>query len=371
MDQLSKLKLRPSVAIVAKSEYTEFFLSNIRKSIVLKMNVSISDLLFELDGSKTTSEWVAQKGFNTNEKNDLGKLLSFLNMHAILIDNDINYDEDYDIFPRVFTLLEDFFTSKSQVQQAFNRIKLAKVMIIGLGSVGSWVTQSLLMSGVKHFVLVDPDKVDLSNIHRQVGFTEEDIGKTKVSVMSNRLKEMNPNAIIECHEKWLDDDFFENTVVSDVDLIINCADYPTVDKTTMLIGEYCMKNKINHIIGGGYNLHQSLIGQVVIPNETACVECFRIHLDEINEIDTSNIHKLNNPARKVGSFPPLSSLSASITANEAFKILAGLNNMVMNNSRTEFMMRELNFSNLLMNRRSDCKWCGNEGKYYQLSRNQD
>ncbi|WP_123944584.1 HesA/MoeB/ThiF family protein [Chryseobacterium sp. G0186] len=359
------------MAIVAKSEYIEFFLSNIRKSIVLKMDASISDLLLELDGSKTVSGWMAQKGFSSDEKDSLFELLSFLNTNSILIDNDIIYGEDYNTFPRIFNLLEDYFITKSQVQQAFNKIKQAKVMIVGLGSVGNWVTQSLLMSGVNHFVLVDPDKVDLSNIHRQVGFKEADTGKTKVSVMSNRLQEMRPEAEVICYEKWLDDDFFDNTNISDVDLIINCADYPTVDKTSMLIGEYCMKNKINHIIGGGYNLHQSLIGQVVKPGETACVECFRVHLDEINEIDTSNIYKLNNSTRKVGSFPPLSSLSASITANEAFKILTGLNNVVMDNSRTEFMMRELNFSNLLMNRRSDCNWCGHEGKYYQLYRNQD
>lgn len=369
MDQLSKPKLRPSVAIVAKIEYTEFFLSNIRKSIVLKMDASISDLLFELDGSITLAEWMMQKELSSSEKESLFKLLSFLNMNSILINNDIDYCDDYNVFPRVFTLLEDYFLTKSQVQHAFNKIKHSKVMIVGLGSVGNWVAQSLLMSGVNNFVVVDPDKVDLSNIHRQVGLREVDAEKSKVLVMSKRLQEMQPNVKIEGYENWLDDDFFLNIDVSDVDLIINCADYPTVDKTSMLIGEYCMKNKINHIIGGGYNLHQSLIGQVVIPNETACVECFRVHLDEINEIDTSNIYKLNNSERKIGSFPPLSSLSASITANEAFKILAGLNNVVMDNSRTEFMMRELNFSNLLMNRRSDCKWCGNEGKYYQLSGN--
>ncbi|WP_312176740.1 ThiF family adenylyltransferase [Chryseobacterium sp.] len=370
MDQFSKLRLRPSVAIVAKNEYTEFFLSNIRKSIVIKMDASISDFLFELDGSKTVSEWLNQKEINSEEKDVFFELLSFLNANSVLIDNDITYDnEDYQTYPRVFTLLEDYISKKSQVQSSFDKIKQSKVMIVGLGSVGNWVSLSLAMSGVKQFILVDPDKVDLSNIHRQAGFAEADNGMTKVSVMSNRLKNMLPEVEVECFENWLDDDFFEKTNISDVDLIINCADYPTVDKTSMLIGEYCMKNKISHIIGGGYNLHQSLIGQVVIPGETACVECFRVHLDEINEIDTSNIYRLNSSARKVGSFPPLSSLSAAITANEAFKLLAGLKNIVMHNSRTEFMMRELNFSNLLMNRRPDCNWCGYEGKYYQLSGN--
>lgn len=371
MDQNSKLKLRPSVAIVAKDEFTEFFLSNIRKSIILKVDISVSDLLFELDGSLSLSEWFLQKEFNPGEKENFLKLLTFLNSNSIIIDVDIPYSKDYEIYPRVFTLLEDYLSSQSLVINAFNKIKQSKVMIVGLGSVGNWVAQSLLMSGLHKFILVDPDKVELSNLHRQAGFKESDEGTSKVSALGMRLKEMRPETEIESFKDWLNDDFFSKTIISDVDLIINCADFPTVDKTSRIIGEYAMKNNIKHIIGGGYNLHQSLIGQVVLPGESACVECFRLNLDTINEIDVSNISKLNNPTKKVGSYPPLSSLSASITANEAFKVLAGLNNIVMSNFRTEFMMRELNFSNLLMDRRSDCNWCGYEGKYYQLPRYKD
>jgi len=371
VDKYSKLKLRPSVAIVAKSEYTEFFLSNIRKSIILKIDPSVSDYLFELDGSQTLSKWLAKKELTSKEEQSFFELLSFLNSNSILIDMDVLYDESYKTYPRIFTLLEDYLESQSQVLKAFNKIRKSKVMIVGLGSVGNWVVQSLAMSGVNKFVLVDPDKVDISNLHRQVGFKESDEGSSKVSVMTTRLKEIRPEIKIESFEDWLDDDFLKKGNISDIDLIINCADFPTVDETSKIVGEYAMENKINHIIGGGYNLHQSLIGQVVIPDKTACVECFRLNLDEINEIDTSNIYKLNNVTRKVGSFPPLSALSASITANEAFKSLAGLKNIIMSNSRTEFMMREQNFSNLLMNRRSDCNWCGYEGKYYQLSRDKD
>ncbi len=142
--------------------------------------------------------------------------------------------------------------------------------------------------------------------------------------------------------------------------------YPSVDTTSNIIGEYALKNNIPHIIGGGYNLHLTLIGQVIIPHETACVNCFRKNLEEINKIDDKNIKKLNMPNRKIGSFPPLSALSASITSNEAFKILAKINSLNMINKRTEFLLENMNFKNLDMTKREDCEWCGKKGKYTKL-----
>ncbi len=258
-----------------------------------------------------------------------------------------------------------------QVEEHFQKLQKSRVLIIGLGSVGTWVAQSLLMSGVHNFLFVDSDRVELSNLHRQCGLTEANIGQLKTETFTKHLKEMDAEVEVESIVDWLDEGFFERNEVGHIDLIINCADKPTVDETSHIVGKYAMPRGIPHIVGGGYNLHQSLIGQVVIPGKTACLECFRLNLDDLNEIDTTNIKKLENKNRRVGSFPPLSALSSSITANEAFKVLAGLDNLTMAGRRTEFLLRELNFANMEMPRRHECKWCGYEGEYYQLQRDKD
>lgn len=360
------LKLRPSVAVVIQKEYTEFFLTDTREAVMVKMQPKVAECLFELDGTTTLNCWFEKKGFSQEKANQLMKLLTYLNSKSILMNIDEIYNEDYHRYPRVFTLLEDFYPSHSTVIQAFNRLTTSVVMIVGLGSVGTWVAQSLLMSGVKHFIFVDADTVDISNLHRQCGFKEKNIGEKKVKSFTNHLLEMDNSVEIQCIEDWLTEDFFDKYSFEKLDLIVNCADQPSVDFTSMVVGEYAMKYSIPHIIGGGYNLHQSLVGQVVIPGQTACLECFKMQLDKLNEIDTSNIRKLENKNRKVGSFAPLSALSSSITANEAFKVLAGIKQLSMANNRTEFNIRELNFSNIEMKRQTDCKWCGHEGKYNKL-----
>lgn len=361
------IKLRPSVAVVAHLNLTEFFLTNIRKSVNLEMNKDVSKLLFQFNGNISITEWMANNQITKSEEASCLALLNYLVESHILIKVDTLYGNDYDTYPRLFTLLEDYSTSQSQVINKFEKFRNSHVMIIGLGSVGTWIAQCLVMNGIKTLTIVDNDDVELSNLHRQIGFSLDSVGENKIKTFEKHLKEINNSVKIICIKDILNIGFFDRNKIKGIDLIINCADYPSVDETSHIIGEYSMEKGIPHIIGGGYNLHQSLIGQVVIPGKTACMECFKMNLEEKNEIDTSNITKLNRVGRKVGSFPPLSVLSASISANEAFKLLAGIDDaLVMTNTRTEFSLRNLNFSNIQMNRRKDCKWCGEHGKYYHL-----
>lgn len=362
-------KLRPSVAVVEKEKEIEFFLTNTRKSLIIEgEGQEIKNLIFKFDGKLSVEEVLSSLNviLGTEEYIEALELLKFLNEKNILINIDCEYIEEYYKFPRVFGILEDYSLSYSEVNQKFNKLKNSKVMITGMGAVGTWVAHNLVMSGVKNFVLVDNDEVELSNLHRQLGFFEKNIGKSKIESIKNRLLEMNQEIKIEEINDILDNDFFSRNQINNVNLIINCADKPSVDVTSSIIGEYCMGKNIKHIIGGGYNLHLTLIGQVIIPGESACINCFKKSLEEMNDIETSNLKKLTIKNRKVGSFPPLSSLTASITSNEAIKVLAGIDKMVMTNKRSEFLLENMNFKNIKMTRRKDCEWCGEKGKYYKI-----
>lgn len=360
------VKLRPSVAVVVKAPCVEFFRTNIRESLLVRMSPTVAQWLFELDGTFPLREWFRRKQLTAAQQQEFLPLLNRLNREHILLKMDEPYGESYVRFPRVFTLLEEYYTSTAEVNRAFSEVESARVMVIGLGAVGSWVAQSLLMSGVRNFVLVDADRVEQSNLHRQCGYRQADIGQKKIEVFQRHLRRMVPQVEITPIDDWLTPDFFERYSPGVLDLIINCADSPTVDATSAIVAEYAMAQGIPHIIGGGYNLHQSLIGQVVLPGQSACYECFRMGLDQLNEIDTTNITKLEKPTRKVGSFPPLSALSASITANEAFKVLAARAALAMTDRRTEFYLKEMNFGTIPMHRQPNCKWCGTHGRYYQL-----
>ena len=108
-------------------------------------------------------------------------------------------------------------------RDGINKLKNSKVAVFGIGGVGSYVVEGLARAGVGHFILVDNDKVDITNINRQIIATFKTIGKPKVQVAKERVSEINPNSEVEIFEGFLmpeSKDIFDNSV----DYIIDCVD---------------------------------------------------------------------------------------------------------------------------------------------------
>lgn len=80
--------------------------------------------------------------------------------------------------------------------EALEAIKSKKVILFGVGGVGSWCAEALVRSGVMHLTLVDPDDVAPANVNRQLPATTKTIGQLKIDVMKKRLEEINPEAQI-------------------------------------------------------------------------------------------------------------------------------------------------------------------------------
>ena len=79
---------------------------------------------------------------------------------------------------------------------AMSKLAEQKVIIFGVGGVGSWCAESLVRSGIMHITLVDSDRVCITNINRQLMATTKTVGRVKVDVLRERLLEINPNADI-------------------------------------------------------------------------------------------------------------------------------------------------------------------------------
>ena len=80
---------------------------------------------------------------------------------------------------------------------SMTRLNGIRVLLLGVGGVGSWCAEALVRTGVTHLTLVDPDVVGESNVNRQLMATTQNVGQPKVLEMQKRLREINPNAEIE------------------------------------------------------------------------------------------------------------------------------------------------------------------------------
>ena len=112
-------------------------------------------------------------------------------------------------------------------KEAMGRLSDAKVAIFGIGGVGGYVCEALVRSGVGSFVLVDDDKVCLTNLNRQIIATRKTIGQYKTEVMKERILEINPEANVEIHNCFFLPENADGFPFEEYDYIVDAVDTVT------------------------------------------------------------------------------------------------------------------------------------------------
>ena len=122
-----------------------------------------------------------------------------------------------------------------------NKLKNSKVMIFGLGGVGSFTVEALARSGVGELILIDDDTICLTNLNRQIHATYNTISKSKVEVMKERILSINKNCNVITHQMFVTPDNIPEIIPSDIDYIVDAIDTVT---SKLALAEYCYKNNI-------------------------------------------------------------------------------------------------------------------------------
>ena len=111
-------------------------------------------------------------------------------------------------------------------QEGIEKLKDAKVAVFGIGGVGSFVVEGLARAGIGNFILIDDDKICLTNLNRQIIATRKTIGKYKVEVAKERILEINPNANVEIYQEFFMPESKE-LLDKDVSYIVDAVDTVT------------------------------------------------------------------------------------------------------------------------------------------------
>ena len=108
--------------------------------------------------------------------------------------------------------------------EAMSRIAKKRVIVFGVGGVGSWCAESLVRSGIKHLTIVDSDSVCASNINRQLMATTETVGQVKVEILKERLLTINPSAEITAIHEFFTAETADSFHLDTYDYIIDAID---------------------------------------------------------------------------------------------------------------------------------------------------
>ena len=188
------------------------------------------------------------------------------------------------------------------------RLRASRVLIIGLGGLGSPAAMYLAAAGVGTLVLVDFDRVDLSNLQRQIIHTSDRIGQPKVESARESLRALNPETRIETFDQPLEGDALTRQVAL-ADLVLDGTDNFA---TRFALNAVCRSQRTPLVSGAAIRME----GQVsVFPGQpgTPCYHCLYPQEGQLDETCSAN-----------GVLAPVVGVIGSIQAVEAIKLLTGI-----------------------------------------------
>lgn len=143
-------------------------------------------------------------------------------------------------------------------QPVMERLAEKRVIIFGVGGVGSWCAESLVRSGVVHLTLVDSDRVCVTNINRQLMATSRTVGQVKVEAMRQRLLEINPSADIVVHQEIYSAQTADSFHLEDYDYVIDAID-SLQNKVDLILHATSLKVKLFSSMGAALKMDPTRI----------------------------------------------------------------------------------------------------------------
>lgn len=124
------------------------------------------------------------------------------------------------------------------------RISEMTILVVGLGGVGGTALEALYRSGFRHFVLVDSDVVDETNLNRQIMYSSSDIGKKKIDVCKNKLLSFCGEIDVKTMDLFVDNENVGELFKDDIDMVVDAIDFIP---GKLAIYKYCLENNITFI----------------------------------------------------------------------------------------------------------------------------
>ena len=219
------------------------------------------------------------------------------------------------------------------------KIIKSKVLVVGAGGLGCPVIDYLSRAGVGNIGIVDNDKVDISNIHRQSLYSSKDIGKFKVDIVKQKIRLINPQVKIKTFRVRIEKKNIQK-ILKNFDFIIDGSDN---FKTKFLLNRYCFNQKKILIVGAISKMDGHIFTFNFKNKNTPCLKCF-YQTEPSDEI-------LN--CEHEGILGPIAGIVGNIQAIEVLKKILGLNNK-MNKKILILDLLNLNFRKAEFNKDKNC-----------------
>ena len=224
---------------------------------------------------------------------------------------------------------------------AQERLRSARALVIGAGALGSPVATYLAAAGVGRLGIVDGDRVELSNLHRQPLHFTPDVGEPKAQVAAAKLALLNPEVLVEPYPVEIDSGNAE-AVVMGADVVVDCTDS---FESRYLINDACCAAGVA-LVEGGVVAFEGLVLSIR-PGESACYRC---------AFPDPPPGETRRSCREAGVLGAMAGVVGSIQALEALKLLSGVGEPLLDRI-LQLDGRDMSQITVHTNRRYDCPGC--------------
>lgn len=221
------------------------------------------------------------------------------------------------------------------------KLKQAKICVVGTGGLGNPITSRLAAMGVGTLRIVDRDVIELSNLHRQTMFDEDDVGQVKVEVAAKKLQKINPHCKIEALAVSVND-YTALEVVEGCDVVVDALDSVNA---RYALNKACVEFGIPFVTGAAVGVSGQAF--TVLPKQSACYFCMFPELNE-DTMPTCSIE---------GVHPSILSIVGGIEVAESVKIVTG-KKPSLSERILHIDLENLDFNSTKTFRAEECPICG-------------
>lgn len=221
-------------------------------------------------------------------------------------------------------------------EEGQEKLKQAKVVIAGSGGLGSAASMYLVAAGIGTVRIVDHDRVELSNLNRQVLHWDKDIGRNKVDSAAEKLSQLNQAVKIESVAEMINEASISR-LVAGFDVIVDAMDNLL---TRYLLNRVAVENHIPFIHGAVSGFEGRAM--TIIPGKTACLRC---------------VYRGSNPQEKFTVIGVSPAIIGCIQATEVIKHITGIGKLLTNRLLV-YDGLNMKFTELAVKRDPNCEHCG-------------
>jgi bacteriocin biosynthesis cyclodehydratase domain-containing protein len=310
-------------------------------------------LLAALDGERTLEELRAE--FGSKEVDDVVAQLRELEVVEDAADDELIPPAEWDRFDRQLRYFSDVGAEGLPPSECQRRLREAKVAVLGVGGLGSWAAWALACCGVGEMWLIDGDRVEISNLNRQILYTEADLGLLKVECAAARLRAFNPATRITATARRLESEDDVAEFIAGSDVVIDAADWPVHD-IERWCNAACFAARIPFITMSHFP-PVARVGPLYVPGETGCFSCQEIAYRReypLFDVAVEQRRAKPSPAATLG---PACGLIGGQVALEAMHLLTGLSTPATHGVAHIYDLRTMEVKREAVVPQPDCPIC--------------